>query len=264
TTEAPTTEAATEAPTTEAATEDTSEEVPPAPPAPTPPPAPSIPEATDAPTSEPAPAAPPGGSDDMSMGESANGEITDAVPSVDFFFDAASGAAVEISMVALADSLDPVLRLYDPSGALVDENDDFDFSESRNSRISTTLPVDGQYRIEATSFAGTTGPFEVTLTFPSVLTDSDELSEAVPEISYEYDGVAGQRIRIDMVGTNEQTDPLLRLIGPDGSEVAQDDDGGEGLNARLEYTIEVPGTYTVVATAFASGYGPYEITLTEF
>lgn len=198
------------------------------------------------------------------MNESAQGEITSTTPTVDFFFDGTAGAAVQIQMIALSEDLDPVLRLYGPDGVLVEENDDFDLATSRNSRITTTLPVDGQYRIEADSFASSTGPFEVTLTFPSVLTATDTLSDSVPEISYDYEGVVGTEIQIDMVASDDSADPLIRLIGPDGTEVASDDDGGEGLNARLSYTIDQAGTYTVVASAFAGNYGPYEITLTEF
>lgn len=268
------TESATEATETAGASDDPT--TPDAPPAPTPPattaptgsptaaPTASSPAAPPTPPTAPGGTAPVGPGESMTMGQSATGEITSATPTVDFFFNGTTNQAVQISMIAIDDSLDPVLRLYGPDGVILEENDDFDFSVNTNSRIDTVLPVDGEYRIEADSFAGTTGAFEITLTFPSVLTDSDTLSEAVPEISYEYEGTPGQTIRIDMVSTDGVTDPLIRLIAPDGTEVARDDDGGEGLNARLEYTIEAAGTYTVVAGAFSSNYGAYEITLTEF
>ncbi len=259
-------EEASEDPTEEATTPD----------APTPPPAPTgLPSPTAAPTGQPAPTPPPappttgggtapaGPGESMTMGQSATGEITATTPTVDFFFDGVAGQAVQVSMIALDESLDPVLKLYGPDGVLIDENDDFDFSVNTNSRIDAVLPADGEYRIEADSFAGTTGAFEVTLTFPSVLTDSDTLSDAVPEISYDYEGTAGQVIRIDMVATDDSTDPLIRLIAPDGTEVT-DDDGGEGFNARLETTLDQTGTYTIVATAFSDNYGPYELTVTEF
>lgn len=244
---------------------------PPEPPdAPTPPASPTgVPTPPPPPPAAPTPPPPPetpleDSGDPMDIGEIVQGEITEAQPTVDFSFTGTSGSAVEITMVALAESLDPVLRLYGPDGALIEENDDFDIEQSRNARVTAILPAEGQYRIEAASFAGSTGPFEISLTFPSVLTDSDVLSDAVPEISYEYEGVPGTTIRVDMVATDDTTDPFLRLIAPDGTEVASDDDGGEGFNARLEYVIDQPGTYTVVAGAFGTNYGPYDITLTEF
>lgn len=199
----------------------------------------------------------------MAMGDVGTGEITTSQPTVDFFFDGFAGETVEITMIALEEGLDPILRLYGPDNALIEENDDIDLGGgNRNSRITASLPSEGQYRIEAAAFSGT-GPFEVTLNFPSILSDNDTLSEGTPEIRYDYEGTAGQEIIIDMRAAAEGVDPLLQLLDPSGAEIARDDDGGGFPNARIQITLPVDGTYTIVAGVFGSNYGPYEITLAE-
>ena len=52
-------------------------------------------------------------------------------------------------------------------------------------------------------------------------------------------------------------DCWLRIADADGKTLAQDDDGGEGLNSRLRFTASRSGPYQVVATSFAGGGGMY-------
>jgi hypothetical protein len=53
-------------------------------------------------------------------------------------------------------------------------------------------------------------------------------------------------------------DTYLRIEDAGGKEVASDDDGGEGLNARILFTPQASGTYRIIATSFSGGAtGPY-------
>jgi hypothetical protein len=52
-------------------------------------------------------------------------------------------------------------------------------------------------------------------------------------------------------------DCWLRVADADGKTLAQDDDGGEGLNSRLRFTAPKTGPFQVVATSFAGGAGTY-------
>jgi len=52
-------------------------------------------------------------------------------------------------------------------------------------------------------------------------------------------------------------DSYLRVLDSAGKELASDDDGGEGRNARLRFTPPKEGNYQVVATRFDSGQGNY-------
>ncbi len=53
------------------------------------------------------------------------------------------------------------------------------------------------------------------------------------------------------------TSTYMYLIGPGGNVVAQDDDGGVGLNSRIpatsgEFMLPTTGTYTVETTSYAT------------
>ncbi len=68
---------------------------------------------------------------------------------------------------------------------------------------------------------------------------------------YTFEGKAGERVTIDM--TSDEIDPYLILVGPNGREVAQNDDGGGGTNARIVATLPSTGTYMLIANSAQSG-----------
>ncbi|AUV83945.1 hypothetical protein C2R22_09700 [Salinigranum rubrum] len=77
-------------------------------------------------------------------------------------------------------------------------------------------------------------------------------------------GVEGVRVDIEMRSTERGGDPYLFLLAPNGSVVAQDDDGGAGLNASLVHTFAHTGRYTVVAAGFGErDTFPYELSVVE-
>jgi WD40 repeat protein len=63
----------------------------------------------------------------------------------------------------------------------------------------------------------------------------------------------GKTYQIDMI--SEIVDPYLRLEGPTGAVLAEGDDSGGGLNARIQYTCRHTGTYQVIATTFGNTAG---------
>ncbi len=54
-------------------------------------------------------------------------------------------------------------------------------------------------------------------------------------------------------------DPLLKIIGPSGSLVGTNDDGGVGLDASLTFTTGAAGDYTVQLTGVGSMAGTYRL-----
>ena len=54
-------------------------------------------------------------------------------------------------------------------------------------------------------------------------------------------------------------DPLLKVIGPSGSLVGTNDDGGVGLDASLTFTTGAAGDYTVQLTGVGSMAGTYRL-----
>lgn len=82
---------------------------------------------------------------------------------------------------------------------------------------------------------------------------------------YTFTANAGQSIAIDMSST--QFDTYLYLIGPSGSVVASDDDGGSDTSSRIPsgsgaFTLPTTGTYTIEATSFLpQATGTFSLTL---
>jgi S1-C subfamily serine protease len=78
--------------------------------------------------------------------------------------------------------------------------------------------------------------------------------------AYTFEGKAGQRIIIEM--TSSEVDSYLILLTPDGQDLAHDDDGGGGSNARLVTALPADGTYTVLANSYRPGEtGQYNLQL---
>lgn len=90
---------------------------------------------------------------------------------------------------------------------------------------------------------------------------------------YTFNGMAGQRIRIEMSDDASQSptvDTFLYLFGPDGTLLAQNDDIvlGQQTNSRIPlsgfFTLPQTGTYTIEATSFDNDEtGAYSLTLTS-
>ena len=64
---------------------------------------------------------------------------------------------------------------------------------------------------------------------------------------WSYSARAGQHIVITM--DSDDVDALLVVLQDDGTQVARDDDGGTGLNARVSFRAPATGRYTIVAAS---------------
>ncbi len=75
---------------------------------------------------------------------------------------------------------------------------------------------------------------------------------------------AGKTYVIEMkaMGTSK-LNPYLILLGPNGKAVAQDDDSGGGVNAKITFMAPQAGNYTVVATSggITTQYGQFHLTV---
>lgn len=75
---------------------------------------------------------------------------------------------------------------------------------------------------------------------------------------YYYTATAGETIVLEVL--SDQMDAYAVIQDFQGNAIASDDDGGEGVNARLEHTFTSGGVYRLVATTYAANtYGPYTI-----
>ncbi|PYS93505.1 MAG: hypothetical protein DMF64_04690 [Acidobacteria bacterium] len=155
-----------------------------------------------------------------------------------------------------------------------------------------TLPENGTYSILANSFdVGATGNYSVTLTFgssngqvcppnPTAITSGQTLNGDLSTSdcklndgsffdAYSFTANANQQVSITM--TSSSFDTYLILLAPDGTatgtDIAEDDNGGGGTNARIPAgagvaVLPATGTYTIYAnSAAANQTGTYSITL---
>lgn len=218
----------------------------------------------------------------IAMGETITGELTEAAPSLAYTFEAAAGDQVIITLIS--DDFDAYLFLRDSNDAQLRRDDDG--AGESNARIGPyTIPADGVYTIVVDSYLNAntnqidTGAFSLTLSTtgaqlmptesPAVVMPtptalpptgaaialtygdviSGELVEGDPSARYTFNGTQGDVVVITL--TSNEFDSYLVLLGPDGREVALDDDSAGGLNARIG-PMELPGDglYTILADSY--------------
>jgi uncharacterized protein (TIGR03437 family) len=98
------------------------------------------------------------------------------------------------------------------------------------------------------------------------LSDADcQSRRGTPGDRYSFNGRTGELIAIGMGGF----DTYLILIGPDGTTIAEDDDGGgSNFNSRIPsgsgfLALPATGTYIIEAAAYSGGRGSYFLLLTQ-
>lgn len=88
--------------------------------------------------------------------------------------------------------------------------------------------------------------------FDAVLAYGDSLQGTISADTgalFGFQGTTGDVITIN--AASAEFDGLLLVYGPDGTEVARDDDSGEGTNPRISnFRVPSSGTYAIVLTAF--------------
>jgi len=182
-----------------------------------------------------------------------------------------AGKSYRIDLVSKA--FDAFLRLEDPTGKQVAEDDDG--GGDRNARIRFSCSSSGSYRIVATSYAGL-GAFTLLVEeqVPAKvagleLKDGKGQVTAALTIDDAKDPVrnshckvysvrleAGVTYRIDMM--SKAFDSFLRLEDSASKKLAEDDDGGGGLNARITFRCPTTGSYRIIATTI-SGVGAFTL-----
>ena len=204
-----------------------------------------------------------------------------------YSFTLGTAASVEIDLVS--SEFDAWLTLRegaDVEGRALIQDDDG--GQGSNSRVDTTLSG-GTYTIEATSYApGETGAFTLTLAVAGdgggggcALDDLGALSGTVRRVgnlagdceSASYSGrlaryysfTLGQAgsVQIDLFSTAFDAFLALREgTDAEGRLVADDDDGGQASNSRIDTELSA-GTYTIEATSYAAGgTGAFTLTVT--
>jgi hypothetical protein len=85
------------------------------------------------------------------------------------------------------------------------------------------------------------------------------ISRQTPAEAYTFQASAGDVINITMDANSGNLDPLLILLGPNGSQVASNDDREDGnINSTINYQPTQEGAFTVVASRYGQSIGGTE------
>jgi hypothetical protein len=193
-------------------------------------------------------------------------------------FDARNNQDVMIEMHS--SDFDAYLELRDPSGNLVQENDDG--GSGTDALIMAHIGRSGRYRIVARSYGDrqATGVYDLTLSTvsesarPGRVVDLRESQLAVGRLEA-GDSLVGDStyadiflfhaprdgdVTIDL--SSGDFDAFLIVRDAEGATLATDDDGGDGTNARITLHVQAGRTYRIIANSYGEdrATGLYRLT----
>jgi hypothetical protein len=207
---------------------------------------------------------------DIALGQTLSGNLTEASPTALWTFEGTADEAVEASVAGQGQQGGLRLTLYNPDGGVMAQDRSTNQPPSAMLR-GYALPVDGTYRILVEAASGYTGGYVIALSQTEILAGAiaygqtlpGELTDAEPQQSWHFEGQAGDVVTISMVSLGGSlTDTYLELYGPNGEYLISDDDSGGNLSALIRnYELPYTGPYEIVARAFSTGTGPYELAL---
>lgn len=193
------------------------------------------------------------------------------------------------TILASSDEFDTYLRLLRPgSDEPLAENDDG--GGGLNSRLTFAPEQSGEYIVRVSSFSpGGVGNYNLQVApaspqpallsrptrtergqwrvYQGELAASDAQEDARHYDDYELRLAAGQSAMIHLQATAEDLDPMLRVYSLNdrgGTALAENDDGGGGLNSFVFFAPEEAGTYVVRVTSFGEGgTGGYRLRISQ-
>lgn len=207
----------------------------------------------------------------LRYGDTVINTITNLSPQVYYSFRAQKGDILNITMQRDSGDLDPYLQVVDSSAFVVAENDDVIGGALDATITNLLIEQTGTYIIVATRYGaanGTTGGrFVLTLaeadnsglgnsaqaaipiTVGEVL--DGELNSQIFTRYYMFTAKKDDLITVRMTRAGGNLDAFLVLTNAGLQELATDDDGGGGQNAKIEgFLIPADGTYYILATRF--------------
>ena len=182
---------------------------------------------------------------------------------------------------------DPYLRgIYDSNGSFIRDTTDHISGPGLSSRVDFTADEGGTYYVSAGANGSGMGTYRLSVTErPDDFAEDTGTTGVVAvgghvtgERTFAHDRdwfavtlEAGKTYRFDMEGSSTGAgtlrDPHLRgIYDSNGALLAGtvDDDEGAGLNARVDFTPAVEGTYYVSAGGNRAGEGTYRVSVQEY
>ena len=155
---------------------------------------------------------------------------------------------------------DTFLEAYDPAMVMIDSNDDG--GEDYNAKLEIFAEAGKTYLFKLTCYdEDEGGPYQIRASFDNIR--ELYLGNWVPgNLSLNENhwfSIRTTGTGIVIVETSGDTDTYLKVFGVTGSAIAEDDDSGDGYNARLEFFAEAGRMYRIKLSDFDKEGGPYRI-----
>jgi len=222
----------------------------------------------------------------LTVGEEARGFLTSDDPVIEsgrrgqaWSLEGRQGNSYTIEL--LSEEFDCYLYLIGPG--LSEPITDDDGAGNLDSRITFTFPMDGTYLVIASALSTGEGPYtirveeavgmnelptddrvvEVGGTIHGWLSDADPIiADGRHGQAWALSGSGGETYTIDLM--SDDFDSYLYVVGPGIEDPRSNDDGGEGLNARLTVTLPDDGTYRIIASSLSlASLGDFRLRVTR-
>lgn len=176
--------------------------------------------------------------------------------------------------------LDPVLTITDVrTGEVLAEDDDSGGELASMARIRSDTRRQVELTVTAFAFFSgeeSAGSFELQLRRGEIAplrsdpiafggTARGRVGEGESRY-YTIAGVEGQLLEVALQAGDDSFDPMLSLYSGTDIEtevLVSDDDGGEGLNSLLRYSLPKTGTYTIAAGGYSGSAGNFTLLVAE-
>lgn len=185
----------------------------------------------------------------IAVGESVEAQVDDQQ-----FFTLSLQADQLVSIQLASNDFDPVLSVRDANGREIAQDDDG--GRGLNAYLIFRAPQTDTYLLKAAVLGEIVGTFllRVDALAPHPMTDlavdgeptttDAERAGTLAESTAQWSVELGQGEKLIVEAESADFDTYLSLRTADGfAELAFDDDGGAGVNARLIYTNDFPNTY---------------------
>lgn len=201
----------------------------------------------------------------IAYGDVVEGSLTLDAPAATYYFEAEPGDVVAIRLNS--EDFDSYLELRSAAGSFMVSDDDG--GGNLNSLIGPlTLEGGGTYIITARSLGGTsTGKYTLSFTQAELApltfdTPVDAELAAGEALYFAFDAESGQVVDI-VVDSGNTIDSTLTVRGPEGYQVAYNDDSSAGIDPQVLATVlNSTGTYIVMVQGrYEDESGPLTVTL---
>ena len=201
----------------------------------------------------------------------------------DYRVNLRAGQRLEAQMTS--DDFDAYLDVYAEGSLRQSLASDDDSAGDLNARLRFTAPEAGVYIVRARTFSGIeTGDYQLSLKeraaprMPrpgriavgrdetgSLGANSAEDDDGKRYDAYAFRASAGERVKIDL--ESDDFDSFLRvgrIVNGAFVQMAENDDGGSSLNARLVFTAPQAGEYLIRVTSYnGSAEGDYRLSMEQ-